>query len=1290
MRKILLVTCAVLFFGKAFSKNIDSMILAKVKHTFDSVYNQNLYNDLKGQSHLNNYLINVNVDEFNPYDVSKFVHSKVLHNVNDDANTIKDITTGTINDVNTYLTQINNKTKTIGSEQYFGVQFYLLLVSGIPISIEEELVAGGRTLHDIMSNHDKMQHLDLSYVVNDKKTKIPKAVNGTVDKELITASKNVLNELATLKADVNCKMFTNSSAYLKKPYYIFNITDLVINDNYRTTISGSTTYDRKVKRVNIWYNYTEGVTNAPKCNNLNFTYDAKVTNAYKALHSFFRDYKIMESEEKFSRTDVEWRRVLMSYISGFEVAQNNYLQMLELSVGAQQMIQKTKTCIEKVKTAQYATAASSDDRDKDICKCGMDNNLPMFFLSHPEGTTVVSSNRTVLYEKLFELDATGFSMFTKEERLAILKMLSAPKNNEGYGGDVDKTVTNLILYILHSFNTKEQAQYLIQELTKPNELARENTYSLLACLDNIVKNDITDTDGKITGGAYMFQFNNAIIYVFGIANKELIEDENKLLNNLTEPEAISNYIDARGFVHSPIRDNSNDRFLPNYDIRFSPNYYPVGTSTFKLTSFDKTTGKIKVQRSVLTGWGNRTDENGFTIIETPYRDQNGVLQISRKRVVTDNPVYKTDNPEFNPFDLVFFIASPDGVDLPSMLVQNNTPPKGAILIGPAYILKYRHEVERSIKIRKTSNQEDFAIDLGMNALQLIAPQLRVLSKLSFFFRAKSMVNINRLVQLGAIAQMTSSTANQIANGFGADKDKVTKFVDKVNIFINTGYLAAGATDMYMAYRIAKNQQDFLVKGAAALKEFYEEQTHAAMRNAVKNGSAEAKANANAMWDVAQYIDDYATKILKQSNGWYVEYGHSILNPQFGETYAYNKLLRTNFFTENALQTQILDKINGTPIVTSIAAKEEVTINLMINNAGNAYNEFKLVKAVKIAEGTNVVSKNLIVAKSANKAGILNTANYTANELTVAALNKMGTVYEEANVANGLTKILNEYKKLKAGTDAVKEENAIADLLKLLEGKASTTQLKELFTYLNTDAKAAQFTKDINQYSLLDDFAREGNLLDNYKAIRSNDFAGVKQIVGDIKNTYKQYYKFLIGNGSNVVTSSEEFLGFVIKNNLRNDINIDFIIKMCNGRRDLVESILLSTKEVVEGKNISQLVQHFNIPTIPVTNSLSNYKARIWYHFKKSNIPNIIDKTKSLEEQALEAFNLRNLYRTQTRNYMNNRPLAEFLDANEQNLIWQNYKTYLQNEKGLSGESLWNYIINSSTSGRDGVDALFKL
>lgn len=137
-------------------------------------------------------------------------------------------------------------------------------------------------------------------------------------------------------------------------------------------------------------------------------------------------------------------------------------------------------------------------------------------------------------------------------------------------------------------------------------------------------------------------------------------------------------------------------------------------------------------------------------------------------------------------------------------------------------------------------------------------------------------------------------------------------------------------------------------------------------------------------------------------------------------------------------------------------------------------------------------------------------------------------------------------------------------------------------------------------------------------------------------------------------------------------------------------ILLSLIEVIEGKSVLQLVRRFGITEVPLVNSLSNYQARIWYTWRKMQIEKIISKIPNLEDKAKKAFELRNEFRTTTRQYMKDRKLANYLEIAEKNQEWDSFVTFLKEEKKLSGNNLWEYIIRKSQFGRDEVDKLFKI
>lgn len=64
--------------------------------------------------------------------------------------------------------------------------------------------------------------------------------------------------------------------------------------------------------------------------------------------------------------------------------------------------------------------------------------------------------------------------------------------------------------------------------------------------------------------------------------------------------------------------------------------------------------------------------------------------------------------------------------------------------------------------------------------------------------------------------------------------------------------------------------------------------------------------------------------------------------------------------------------------------------------------------------------------------------------------------------------------------------------------------------------------------------------------------------------------------------------------------------------------------------------------------LSNLEARKWYLAHDAKIPNLIDKNRSIEEQARQAFELRNSFRTITRDLMKDQDTRKKLDKDDPN------------------------------------------
>ncbi len=101
-------------------------------------------------------------------------------------------------------------------------------------------------------------------------------------------------------------------------------------------------------------------------------------------------------------------------------------------------------------------------------------------------------------------------------------------------------------------------------------------------------------------------------------------------------------------------------------------------------------------------------------------------------------------------------------------------------------------------------------------------------------------------------------------------------------------------------------------------------------------------------------------------------------------------------------------------------------------------------------------------------------------------------------------------------------------------------------------------------------------------------------------------------------------------------------------------------------------------------SLSNVEARKWYLEQEAKIPDMIDKSLPLEEQAKQAFNLRNQFRMQARELMADRATVESLYKTDPNLAWEEI-VRKQRAKGLEGDDIYKAIIESSQRSRKSVN-----
>ncbi len=106
--------------------------------------------------------------------------------------------------------------------------------------------------------------------------------------------------------------------------------------------------------------------------------------------------------------------------------------------------------------------------------------------------------------------------------------------------------------------------------------------------------------------------------------------------------------------------------------------------------------------------------------------------------------------------------------------------------------------------------------------------------------------------------------------------------------------------------------------------------------------------------------------------------------------------------------------------------------------------------------------------------------------------------------------------------------------------------------------------------------------------------------------------------------------------------------------------------------------------------LDDREARMWYKDQDKKIPNMIDRSLPIEEQARQACDLRNKFRTQTRDMMSNQELRRQLDITDPNKSFDELIADKMVRKGLSREEAVKDILKTATKTRKSVDTKFGL
>ena len=166
-------------------------------------------------------------------------------------------------------------------------------------------------------------------------------------------------------------------------------------------------------------------------------------------------------------------------------------------------------------------------------------------------------------------------------------------------------------------------------------------------------------------------------------------------------------------------------------------------------------------------------------------------------------------------------------------------------------------------------------------------------------------------------------------------------------------------------------------------------------------------------------------------------------------------------------------------------------------------------------------------------------------------------------------------------------------------------------------------------------------------------AAAKEI-GD-KETVKKLNKKI----SEQSTKIDEFCK---KNGLRRDHS-----------RELVKEQITPKKNVAKSENSG------------IIEKKSNREVREWYISEVSNIPNTIDETLPLEEQARQAFEKRNLIRSKAREMMADKEMRNILETEKLNMTFDELIASKMKRKGLTRKEAQIDILKTTTKTNKNVN-----
>lgn len=130
------------------------------------------------------------------------------------------------------------------------------------------------------------------------------------------------------------------------------------------------------------------------------------------------------------------------------------------------------------------------------------------------------------------------------------------------------------------------------------------------------------------------------------------------------------------------------------------------------------------------------------------------------------------------------------------------------------------------------------------------------------------------------------------------------------------------------------------------------------------------------------------------------------------------------------------------------------------------------------------------------------------------------------------------------------------------------------------------------------------------------------------------------------------------------------------------TLTTENEEIVMKRDFSELSSYVG--------KMSDRAVRKWYKYHDEQIPSLIDKTKTIEEQARQACEMRNQNRTNARDLMRNQEARRRLDITDPNKSFEELVKHKMSNRGMSREEAVKDILVTATKTRKSVNKMFGL